>query len=175
MPRLTSFSDEHSQHAEGNVWQILADAYKPVRGDKKYIAFCGDRQVTIGRNSSIPGIEFSDEGRTIRIVNPGLILEYMSIQLPLKTMSLNFTIKKRSMWTFVTSSETVTFQRDGKGIEVKIEGVGRAWSRNVWRDSDISKRIAGFVHTDCVDPFDEEALVWLVGALSRKIWFIHGY
>ena len=174
MPRMTSFSDETNKLPQGNEWQVFVDAYKPIPGERKFIAFSGKRGVNIGRNQTNPGISVTNEGRTITLVNPGTFLEYMSIQLPLKNFLLDFTVKQQSHWVYVTNSDLIAVREVASGIEVEIKGVGKALSRNVWRDSDAAKHIVKFVHTDCVDPFDEEALVWLVGALSKGIWFIYG-
>lgn len=71
-------------------------------------------------------------------------------------------------------SGSVTVRPVATGIEIEIKGVGKAWTRNVWRDSDVAKQIREFIHTDCDDSFNEEALVWLVGVLSLHIISSYG-
>jgi hypothetical protein len=171
---MTSFSDETNKLPQGNDWQVYVDAYKPGPGQKRFIPYNGNRRVNIGRNYQVGDYSVTDEGRNITVVNPGTFLEFLRVQLPLKEKTLDFTMKRQSQYSFVVSSNLFEFRQIGTGIEVEIKGVGKAWTRNVWRDSDVAKNIVKFVHTDCLDPFDEEALVWLVGALSKLIWFIYG-
>ena len=174
MPKLTSFSGETNYPPEGKEWIVVRDGYKPIPNQTRYIAISGAQSVNIGYNRSGNGLMVTDSGRSISSTWVNTVLEVIHIELPINEGTIKFSVRPGINGGYFVESGLVTIRQVATGIEIEIKGVGKAWTRNVWRDSDVAKKIREFIHTDCDDPFNEEALVWLVGVLSLPIISSYG-
>lgn len=86
--------------------------------------------------------------------------------LPTQKGDLSISVKPKDEMSFVCRPESVSVNLVTARIQVTIVGVGRATFRHVWKDSDVAKKILGFVDSECEDPKDEESLVWFAGVLG---------
>lgn len=86
--------------------------------------------------------------------------------LPTQKGDLRISVEPKDQISFTCRPAFVSVDLVIARIQVTIVGVGRATFRPVWKDSDVSKKILGFVDSECDDPKDEESLVWFAGVLG---------
>lgn len=160
MPRLTSFFDSDPSAAPiGREWQIRAKYALGLGPFSDYWAYRDDQKIQISR---------SPKDKSFNLMLAGGFASDLcfDIEFPINGDVFHGRITPLATNTFTCNPETLKIRLVAARIEVSIAGTGRAIFRNSWRDSDLKKKILGFVDTDCQTTENERSLVWLAGTLG---------
>ena len=84
---------------------------------------------------------------------------------------LEFSIVSRGSFYYEFEPKIGTVGLIGTKLVVVLDGVGRGVSKRAWRDSDINRNVTDLIHVSCDNPDDEEDLVWLIGSLTKYIYW----
>jgi hypothetical protein len=158
MPKLTSFYDEIPP-AGGREWKILQVPKNPYREANSYSAYSGNRSVLVNQDrfGFIADLHSTLSSPDVTIYR---------FNLPIQKGELKVSIKPKDQTLYICTPESVSVKLAIARIEVSIAGVGQATFRPVWRDSDVAKKVVGFVDSECEDSQNEESLVWFAGLLG---------
>lgn len=164
MPRLTSFdSHEATPEMSGNEWSIREETKGTLFRPATFVAVRGEAVIPIGRDAPSP------EGGIVRGLKrkpASNAYEQFEISMPSSIGKISFTLKPVVLGKYVAFPDIVSVVLSETRIHISIRDLGTAVFRPSWRDSDIAKKIHGFVVVDMASKDDEESLVWLAATLG---------
>jgi hypothetical protein len=162
MPRLTSFSDDTTEHADepGNEWKVCSTPRFLFRRTE---ARRDERVVGIGYRAK-PNCQIS-----VSIFGVSQFLQQHDARMSVDGDVIKFSILSTGAAELQMKPAIGTARLVKARLEIVLDGIGRAVYRNAWRDSDSAQNIIAFVNVTCEKPAYEDALVWLVGSLGR-VW-----